>query len=110
MPDPAPVFYNDVEEPVLSEAVKIFQPHSIKAIEAKSPPVGYTDPAYQGRLAYIRGEFDQAIPAFAQDEMIAASGVKFIVERFQTGHSPFLSHPNLLVNTLDKLAKQFKAL
>ena len=39
--------------------------------------------------------------------MMQGSGVNFFVEKYDTGHSPFLSHPEMLAETLDKLAKSF---
>jgi hypothetical protein len=102
--------YNDIPEPIAQFATDIFLPQSLKSTLDKSGPVGFKDAGYEGRLVYIRTELDQAVPPEGQDGMIQASGVNFTVERCETGHSPFLSHPDMSADTYDKLTKGFMAL
>jgi len=104
---PIPIFYNDVPDQLAQWAASIFESHSLISVTDKSGPVGYQDTGYAGRLAYIRTEDDKAIPVAGQDAMMQGSGVNFTVEKYETGHSPFLSHPDMLADTLDKLAQSF---
>ena len=104
---PIPIFYNDVPDQLAQWAASITKSHSLISVTDKSGPIGYKDTGYTGRLVYIRTEDDKAIPVAGQDAMIQGSGVNFTVEKYNTGHSPFLSHPDMLADTLDKLAQSF---
>ncbi|CAG8979364.1 hypothetical protein HYALB_00002490 [Hymenoscyphus albidus] len=107
VPEPIPVFYNGVPDELAQWAASIVEPHSLKSVTDKLGPIGYLDTGYAGHLKYIRTEYDQAIPAAGQDVMIEGSGVNFTVEKYDTGHRPFLSHPDMLADTLDKIAQSF---
>jgi hypothetical protein len=78
---------------------------SHSALTTPAGPPGWADPGFSGRLAYIRTSKDNAIPDFAQDGMMAGSGVTWDVHRFDTGHSPFLSQPDALSKTILGLAE-----
>jgi hypothetical protein len=78
---------------------------SQNALSTPAGPPGWADPGFTGRLAYIRAGLDQCIPPFAQDGMIAATGVTWDVRHFETGHSPFLSQPVSLSKTIIGLAE-----
>lgn len=110
MLDPVPVFYGDVPEPLASEACAGLFPQSKKSFETPSPPSAWADLEYSDRRAYIRCSQDEAIPAFIQDKMVQHSGVKWVVENFDTSHSPFLSRPVELAGCLARLAEDFATL
>lgn len=81
---------------------------------ALSTPTGtngaWADTAFEDRRAYIRCADDRAIPSFAQDGMMAGTGVEWDVHNFETSHSPFLSQPQQLAETIVGLAKKWSEL
>lgn len=107
--DPKQIFYNDVPEPLATEVAKQVGGQSLKSFSTASGKVYYGDTAYDGRRAYIRTSEDQALPPFAQDAFVAASGVAWEVKRLQTSHSPFLSQPGELAALVNSLADGFCA-
>lgn len=109
MLDPIPVFYADVPEPLVSEACAGLLLQSRNSFVTPSPPSAWADPEYSSRRAYIRCSQDKAIPVQAQDKMIQHSGVDWIVEKFDSSHSPFLSQPAELAVCLARLADNFAA-
>ena len=107
MLDPVSVFYADVPEPVALEACAGLLPHSARSLMTPSTPSAWADPEYSSRRAYIRCSQDKAIPVLAQDMMVQHSGVKWMIEEFDTSHSPFLSRPAELAVCLARLAEKF---
>jgi len=102
---PKEVFYNDVPTPIANVAISELRKMSTLALSTGAGAPGWANPGFQGRLAYVRTGLDQCIPDFAQDGMMAGSGVKWDVKPFNTSHSPFLSQPKQLSETIDALAK-----
>lgn len=96
-------------EPLATEVAKHVGGQSLKSLSTASGKVYYGDTAYDGRRAYIHTSKDQAIPPFAQDAFVAASGVAWAVKRLQTSHSPFLSQPEDLAALVSRLAEDFCA-
>ncbi|MCJ1311313.1 hypothetical protein MMC25_004984 [Agyrium rufum] len=105
---PESVFYADVPEALHTKVISTLRDQSQQSFTAGAGPVYYADPSYNGRRAYIRTADDQAIPAFGQDAMVQASGVEWITKKFDTSHSPFLSKPKELAETLVSLAADFE--
>jgi len=105
--DPKQVFYGDVPEPLATEVAKHVGGQSLKSLSTASGKVYYGHPAYDGRRAYIHTSEDQALPPFAQDAFVAASGVAWDVKRLRTSHSPFLSQPEVLAALVSRLADDF---
>lgn len=65
-----------------------------------------SDTFYTGRRAYVLCTLDNAIPPLAQEAMIVQSDVKWDVQAFDTGHSPFLSQPDrLTLWTISEVSK-----
>ena len=52
---------------------------------------------------------DQALPPFAQDMFVNASGVTWNILKLDTGHSPFLSEPVHVAKIIDEITKDFLA-
>lgn len=103
------MFYNDVPENIVKDAISYLKPVSQTALSTPAGPPGWADSGFNGRIAYIRTAQDKTIPAFAQDGMMAASGVTWDVHEFETSHSPFLSQPEQLSKTIISLAEKWKA-
>lgn len=64
------------------------------SVNALSTPTeteaAWSNPGYQARRVYIRYADDRCIPHFAQDGMMAMTGVEWDVYSFDTSRSPFL--------------------
>ena len=70
---------------------------------------GWSDPAYNGRRAYIHTKQDKALPPEARQAMLSHSGVAWEVMELESSHSPMLSRTDEVVAFLDEKAKQFSA-
>lgn len=99
VPDPIPVFYNDVENPEQWSDKLVVHPKS-----AQYTPV--THEAFgEYPCTYLLCEKDQGLSAFVQQMMIdkvADSGCVFSTEKIEAGHSPFLSMPGKLVDFIHR--------
>jgi hypothetical protein len=61
-------------------------------------------------VAFIRTTNDAAIPLAAQQMMLDGTGVQWIVEDIESGHSPQVSQPANLTEILVELAETFQRL
>ncbi|KAE8154370.1 alpha/beta-hydrolase [Aspergillus avenaceus] len=102
VPDPVPVFYQDIPT---SHTTVWVEKLTTQAKSAQLKPISRE--AYRNIPAtYIVCEDDQAIPRELQEKMVAdvkrRVGVEMQMERLPAGHSPFLSMPDrtaeLLIN------------
>jgi pimeloyl-ACP methyl ester carboxylesterase len=90
---PAEVFYNGVSPELTARSVARVSKHSLDAFEQPLTNAGWKAVP----STYVIAEQDQAIPLFAQEAMAQRAGE---VLRMDTGHSPFLSHPEALAGLL----------
>jgi hypothetical protein len=61
-------------------------------------------------VAFIRTTNDAAIPLAGQQMMLDGTGVQWIVEDIESGHSPQVSQPANLTEILVELAETFQRL
>ncbi|TVY90584.1 hypothetical protein LAWI1_G007608 [Lachnellula willkommii] len=101
------ILFNDVPDEIANVAIAKVKKMSTTAVSTNASAPGWANPGYQGRLAYVRTALDNAIAPTAQDRLIKNSGVTWDVHAYNTSHSPFLSHPQALVQTIDTLAKRW---
>ncbi|KAI4104262.1 MAG: hypothetical protein LQ339_003881 [Xanthoria mediterranea] len=94
--DPKTTFYADVMEPLATKAADRILPHSLLSFKTALSQTFYGIPAYNGRRTYLHTNRDQALPPFAQEAFVAASGVEWDVQNLETSHSPFLSESKQL--------------
>ena len=106
---PKHIFYNDVPEPLATEASERLRGQSELSFHAASGPVFYAANQYDGRRLYIDTDLDQASAPAAQDSRVANSGAEWEVKRIATSHSPFLSHPAMLAKIVVEAAEKFTA-
>ena len=103
MDDPAEVFYNDVaDDEVRRGAIALLAP--------THPRNTFTDPVshfgYAGMpCAYVFCEKDVCIPLYYQQMFVAASGVDMRTVSLDSGHSPFYSMPEKLVEVVEDMAR-----
>lgn len=105
--NPADVFYGDVPEPRLSQAIAALKPHSRTSLSSPSPPSAWAQPTYNGRRAYIQATQDHSVPLIAQEMMVKHSGVDWIIKVLDSSHSPFLSNPKVVADTVLEIAAEF---
>ncbi|RDW67521.1 hypothetical protein BP6252_08917 [Coleophoma cylindrospora] len=105
--DPVSGFYNDLSENEAVEAVKALESFSLRR---ESTPTTFS-PCGMFPSWYILAERDNMIPPAMAEAMI--NGMKQlypgsfnVVERMDTGHSPFLSQPENLGKILIRAAKE----
>ncbi|KAI4220482.1 MAG: hypothetical protein LQ349_008077 [Xanthoria aureola] len=96
------IFYNDVPDAVAIQAANRLKDEARSTAFTPCGAPAWADPYYSGRRAYARSTLDNAIPVAAQDAMLQASGVRWDIQTFATGHASFLSQPRQLVFTASK--------
>ncbi|KAL9003167.1 MAG: hypothetical protein Q9188_003954 [Gyalolechia gomerana] len=106
---PKEIFYNDVPEPLATEASKKVSDQSLAIFHPSSGPVFYGTEHFNNRRVYIHTTKDQALPPFAQRLFVENSGVEWDVRRIDAAHCPFLSEPTMLAEMLVGLTKGFVA-
>lgn len=94
--DPKEVFYNGVPGPIADWAVNNLRDQAQLTAFTPCGSPAWAEPFYNGRRAFARTSLDKAIPPFAQDAMLQASGVEWDVHTFAAGHAPFLSQTRQL--------------
>ncbi|KAF2264250.1 alpha/beta-hydrolase [Lojkania enalia] len=91
------IFYNDLPAEAQQYHMSQLQSHSFGTKKAKSTGACWKEiPSW-----YLLCEDDQAVPAFAQGLMVdrvKEMGGDVLVERIKSGHSPFLSQPDYVVD------------
>ncbi|GAQ87851.1 hypothetical protein KFL_003820060 [Klebsormidium nitens] len=96
----AQLFYNDVPPAEQQHWISKLKPHPVVSM---NNPVTYL--AYKHHPAsYIFCENDQAVPVEVQKMMVNGSGVEMRTETLTSGHSPFLSMPEKLLEAVQKTA------
>jgi len=103
------IFYNDVPDEIANVAIGEVKKMSMTALSTGASAPGWANLGYQGRLAYVRTALDNCIPASAQDSMMEKSGVTWDVHAFDASHSPFLSQPQALAQTIVSLAESWSS-
>ncbi|TEA21314.1 Methylesterase 10 [Colletotrichum sidae] len=98
--NPQDIFYNDFEQDAAREAALRLKCHSYRTFFSKATYAAWRDVP----VTYIVCEQDHAVPAVAQELMIAGSGVDVVVERMDAGHSPFMNKPDLVTQVLRRSA------
>ncbi|KAI8947352.1 Alpha/beta hydrolase fold-1 [Xylaria longipes] len=99
---PQDVFCADVEASLASKAVATLKPMPLqmaKDISTYDPRDGTFE------VGYIFAEKDQAIPIGAQNAMFSQFPVGSFAARLDSSHSPFLSMPNTLADTIERATK-----
>ncbi|KIX92919.1 uncharacterized protein Z520_11395 [Fonsecaea multimorphosa CBS 102226] len=95
--NPERVFYNDLPAEEQKLWVSKLKHHSIIATKTPLTQVAYTSIP----VTYLYCEEDQALPLPTQEMMVRQSGLEDVQElRCGAGHSPFLSEPDLFVESI----------
>ncbi|KAM0448886.1 hypothetical protein ACHAO4_008111 [Trichoderma viride] len=100
-------FYNDISDEVAERPTASLKGQSGAAVMSTPSSIGWKDKAYDGRRAYIRTLQDNALTIQYQDELIARSGVEWLVKSVDASHSAFLSRTDEVVGLVAELAGEF---
>lgn len=69
--------------------------------------IGWKDNAYDGHRAYIRTLQDNCLTIKYQNELLARSGVEWLVKSVDASHSAFFSRTDEVVGLVAELAGEF---
>ncbi|PWY73011.1 alpha/beta-hydrolase [Aspergillus heteromorphus CBS 117.55] len=105
--DTIEVFYHDAPADKASQAASEIQLHSLESFTTPCPPTAWNDAAFDHRRGYIMTRQDRALPYIGQDMMLKLSGVEWVLREMETGHSPFLSNPEELVDHILSIIRSF---
>jgi len=105
--NPTAVFYGETKPSLAKKAVAELRFQSRNSLSTPGGAPAWADTVFENRRAYFVTTNDHSIPTVAQEAMLAATGVKFTVGRFDSDHSPFLSHTNELANWMVTVMEAF---
>ena len=100
-------FYNDVEKDTAESLAASLLPHAMLAFSSPAPASAWAQPAFQGKLAFVKCLKDNALPPFLQDMFVERSGVKWAIKEVDTGHSPWVSKPKETAEIMVDLVEGF---
>ncbi|OBT77021.1 hypothetical protein VF21_02883 [Pseudogymnoascus sp. 05NY08] len=95
-----PVLYADVPPSLAATLEASLLPHSLAAFDSAAPAPAWAEPAFAGKVAFLKCLADAALPTFVQDLFIGKSGVKWLVTEVEAGHSPWASRPEELAGII----------
>ena len=102
MDNPDHRFYNDLPKPEQDKWVAELRPQLAKA---QLTPI--SNAAYQHYpVTYLFCENDQALPVEVQRMMVESNGPHFDTETCTSGHSPFLSMPERVLEVVQKVVQK----
>lgn len=94
--------YNDLSPEDAEYWLSRCQPHTLASF---AKPVDFVPPDLKIPSTYLICENDGAIRVSLQERLVAATpGMNSV--RFHGGHSPFLSHPDFVVDAIVKAAEE----
>lgn len=99
--DPHSVFYSDMSLEAAQPYIDQLTPICLQAFEQGCPADCYSDSVPSTYLITMK---DECLPSFAQETMVKNIGERCKVERCDTGHSPFLSQPELVTRLVRRVA------
>ena len=104
------ILYNDVPPDLAKTATGLLLPQSEQSLRSKAIPPAWSLEYYDGRRAYVNTLMDQALKPEVQKSLLDGTGVKWEVQPFVTGHSPFLSQPKALSIYIRAMILKFQGL
>lgn len=100
MDEPGHRFYNDLPKEEQDRWVGELAP---VPVIAHMTPVTYAAYKYYP-ATYLYCTQDQALPLEVQESMVKGTGVDFLTDICNAGHSPFLSQPTTVLKVVEKIA------
>ncbi|KAL6720365.1 hypothetical protein ACLMJK_002286 [Lecanora helva] len=108
--DAKEVFYNDLPQNAADLAIAQLKNQSSMTFNAPTGNPAWADERYKGRLSYLQTSLDNAFPFTEQKRMISQSLVAWDTTTIKSGHSPCLSHPELVGEWIVSRIEQNQAL
>lgn len=105
--NPEAVFYGETHPALARRAIAELRPQSRRSLSTPGGAPAWADAVFDNRRAYFVTTNDHSIPTVAQEAMLTATGVEFAVGRFDSDHSPFLSHTDELTNWMVMVMRAF---
>jgi hypothetical protein len=101
--------YQDVPGDLAAVVAVSAMAQGMTSFTSPIPRASWDSDDYKGRIAFVRTVNDAAIPLAIQQMMIDGSGVEWIIEDMESGHSPQISQPEKLATILIELARTFES-
>ena len=109
MPDnPLAILSADIDPIIAKENASRLVPHALLAFKSPAPAPAWTDPGFEGRLAYLVCTEDVAIPRFGQEAMMHGTGMEWVVKEMEGSHNcPFLKKTEEASEAVDAFVAGF---
>ena len=109
MPEnPLAIFSADIDPMIAKENASRMVPHALLAAKSPTPAPAWTDPDFEGRLAYLVYTEDLAILQYAQVAMILETGQVWAVKEMMDSHNcPFLKEMEEAARAVDEFVEEF---
>ena len=106
--NPTTILSADIEPTLAQENASQLLPHALVAFNSPSPAPAWTEPGFEGRLAYLVCTEDEAIPKFGQEAMIQGTGLEWDVREIVGSHTaPFLKKTGETLQAVEDFIKRF---
>ena len=106
--DPLALLSADIDPINAQENASRMVPHALLAFKSPVPAPAWTDPGFEGRLAYLVCTEDLAIPQFAQEAMMRGTGQAWAVKEMVGSHNcPFLKQAKEAARAVDDFVEAF---
>ncbi|KAK5689260.1 hypothetical protein LTR17_026387 [Elasticomyces elasticus] len=102
-----PYLFNDTDPEKAEEFAKRHLPHAMQPLLTPVSAPLWTDPALDGRRAYLKTTLDTTFPPEVQQMFIDGSGANWAVVEVDGGHEAFLTKPKLVADAVLKLAESW---
>ena len=106
--DPLANLSADIDPVIAKENASQLVPHALLAFKSPAPAPAWTDPGFEGRLAYLVCTDDVAIPRFGQEAMMQGTGMEWAVREMVGSHNcPFLKKTEEAAEAVDAFVAGF---
>ncbi len=106
--DPVAILSADIDPAIANENASKMVPHALLAFKSPAPAPAWTEPGFEGRLAYLVCTDDQAIPKFGQEAMMQGAGMEWAVKEMAGSHNcPFLKKTEEAAGMVDAFVEGF---
>lgn len=102
IPEPIPLMFHDLPPQEADRWAKTLKTHAIKSMKSKVTYAAFSDPVYEGKLAYLLCENDQTVPLHGQKKYMQLAGITLSAS-LPTSHMPFLDDTEKTADTLIEL-------
>lgn len=109
--DPLAILSADIDPIIAEKNASQLVPHALLAFKSPAPAPAWTEPGFEGRLAYLMCSDDQAIPRFGQEAMMQGTGMDWVVREIVGSHNaPFLKKTEEAAGAVDRFVDGFLSL